>query len=105
LSGTPTFIVNLKNLDLSRGEAILFAMFECLDVGHSMVLSDIRNPQPIRAQLESRNPGGFVWVALENGPLNWQIKLTRRNACAEESFSCCSGGACGGGSGIGGELQ
>lgn len=92
----PAFVIHLPELTPSRRHAIAFAMFDFLDSGQALQICDDADMHLLRRQFESRNPRGFSWGVLENGPQHWRVRLTKTDIVADDSFACCSGGACGG---------
>ncbi len=60
--------------------AAIFAVFETLAPGLTMVISNDHDPVPLRYQFEAERSGEFSWNYLEQGPSNWKVAITRKGA-------------------------
>jgi uncharacterized protein (DUF2249 family) len=88
--------IDLRAITPRDRHAIVFHRFEALQPGQSLELVNDHNPQPLRAQFDELAAGQFEWSALESGPTDWRVQITRVSAkpVSVAADSCCSGGAC-----------
>ena len=56
----------------------IFATFDALGPGESFVLVNDHDPFPLRHQFEAVRKGLYGWEYLEQGPVVWRVRLTRR---------------------------
>jgi uncharacterized protein (DUF2249 family) len=88
--------IDLRAIAPRDRHAIVFHRFDVLPPGQSLQLVNDHNPQPLRAQFDELAAGQFEWSALESGPTDWRVQITRIGAkpVLVAADSCCSGGAC-----------
>jgi len=55
----------------------IFANFDNLDSGESMVIINDHDPAPLYYQLLAERPNQFTWQYLKNGPVEWQVKIEK----------------------------
>jgi uncharacterized protein (DUF2249 family) len=56
---------------------LVFAAFDRLAVGESLVIQNDHDPQPLRIQIEQIRQGEVSWEYLERGPDTFRIRITR----------------------------
>lgn len=56
---------------------IVFAAFDRLAVGESLIIYNDHDPQPLRLQIEQMREGEMNWEYVERGPDTFRIRLTR----------------------------
>lgn len=55
----------------------IFANFDNLEPGESMVIINDHDPAPLYYQLLAERPNQFTWQYLQNGPVEWQVKIEK----------------------------
>ena len=55
----------------------IFATFDRLASGQSMVIINDHDPRPLRYQFAVERPDAFEWTYLEQGPDTWQVRIDR----------------------------
>ncbi len=58
----------------------IFSTFDALEPGAAFVLLNDHDPKPLRYQFEAERPGEFAWEYLEQGPTEWRVRISRRDA-------------------------
>jgi uncharacterized protein (DUF2249 family)/quercetin dioxygenase-like cupin family protein len=67
---------------------LIFAKFDSLPVGSSVLLINDHDPVPLSQQFESFRPGQAAWEYLERGPNIFRIRITKVSAHnAQETLS------------------
>lgn len=56
---------------------IIFATFDQLKPAESMLLVNDHDPKPLHYQFESIHKGRYVWEYVEQGPVSFQVKITK----------------------------
>ncbi len=72
----------------------LFAAFDQLNVGDSLVLINDHDPRPLNYQLDSERGRSFDWTYLQEGPSEWKVRITKTTNAQAKASHCC--GSCGG---------
>ncbi len=57
--------------------AIIFQLFDHLDIGRSIQLIADHDPRPLRYQFDSGYGNRCKWIYLEQGPDVWRVRLRR----------------------------
>ncbi|WP_440098926.1 DUF2249 domain-containing protein [Streptosporangium sp. H16] len=55
----------------------IFATYEALAVGDSLVLVNNHDPRHLRDEFDAEHPGGYGWDYLDKGPEAWRIRITK----------------------------
>jgi uncharacterized protein (DUF2249 family) len=55
----------------------IFAAFEALAVGESLLLINNHDPRHLREEFETEFAGGFGWAYIEPGPSTWRIRISK----------------------------
>ena len=92
----PAPTVDLRTIAPHERHSLVFTTFMALPPGAAMELINDHNPQPLRGQFDSGLYGAFNWAALENGPEQWRVEITKPASSkpVHGVDSCC--GSCGG---------
>lgn len=85
--------IDVRTLAPQQRHATIFGRFDELLPGETLQLVSDHDPQPLHRQLQSRSGGQFQWAYLEEGPQQWRIEITKKEA-EHGKGSCCGG--CGG---------
>lgn len=56
---------------------LVFAAFDRLAVGESLIIFNDHDPQPLRMQIEQMREGEVDWDYIERGPDTFRVRLTR----------------------------
>lgn len=65
-----------------RRHLMIFSIFDALRPGQSFVLINDHDPVRLRYQFETLAPGKFSWEYLLQGPEEWRVRISRREAAA-----------------------
>ena len=57
---------------------VIFETFDALQSVEAMLLVNDHDPKPLRFQFQSTLPDKFEWEYIEQGPVTFQIKITKR---------------------------
>lgn len=90
----PALVLNLPLVAEERRELITLSLFETLEAGQTMLICDYRDLRQLQDHFTPRQTQNSVWMFLESGPELWRVLITKSRAAANDSSSCCSGGAC-----------
>jgi uncharacterized protein (DUF2249 family) len=55
----------------------IFQRFESLQPGASFILLNDHDPKPLRYQLAAEYPDQYEWEYLEQGPVQWRVRIGR----------------------------
>lgn len=58
----------------------IFKTFDELNNGDSFVIINDHDPKPLYYQLMAERPGIFLWKYLKDGPVEWQVKISKKEA-------------------------
>jgi uncharacterized protein (DUF2249 family) len=72
-------IVDLRPMMPPQRHATVFAAIEALAPGKTFVLINDHAPVPLLNRIEALHPGGFTFEYLQDGPIAWQVAITRTN--------------------------
>lgn len=56
---------------------VIFETFDHLQPSESMLLVNDHDPIPLRYQLQAMYPGSFEWEYIEQGPVTFQVKISK----------------------------
>lgn len=73
-------IVDVRTIPPRDRHPLIFATFDSLAVGQAMILVNDHEPRPLYYQFLHERAGQFEWAYLQDGPLEWQARITRREA-------------------------
>lgn len=55
----------------------IFSTIDALEPGQSLRLINDHDPKPLYYQLMAERAGQFDWQYIENGPVVWQVQITK----------------------------
>lgn len=58
----------------------IFGAYERLTPGGSFVLLNDHDPKPLYYQFQAEETGRFTWEYLEQGPVNWRVRIGKPSA-------------------------
>lgn len=70
-------IVDLRPMMPPQRHATVFAAIDALAPGKTFVLINDHAPVPLLNRIESLHPGVFTHEYLQDGPVAWQVAITR----------------------------
>lgn len=76
-------ILIVPELEPRLKHATIFARFDELKKGESLIIVNDHDPKPLYYQLQSQHGDSFDWEYLENGPEVWRIKITQNETRIE----------------------
>lgn len=68
-------IVNAPEFPPHVKHQTIFAAYNALQPGEAMLLVNDHDPLPLRFQFEAMHTGQFTWEYIEQGPINFQVKI------------------------------
>lgn len=70
-------IVDLRPMMPPQRHATVFAAIDALAPGKTFVLINDHAPVPLLNRIEAMHPGEFTAEYLQDGPVAWQVAITR----------------------------
>ena len=61
----------------ARRHELIFATYEALGAGEGFILVNDHDPKPLRYQFEAEHADDFTWEYLEEGPVDWRVRIGR----------------------------
>lgn len=77
MSTTFAATVNATEYPPHLKHKVIFETFGKLQPSESMLLVNDHDPVPLRFQFDAMHPGQFTWEYIEQGPLTFQVKISR----------------------------
>ena len=71
-------IVNVPSLEPRLKHPTIFRVFDELNPGESMIIHNDHDPKPVYYQLLGERGDIFTWHYVEQGPIWWDIRVTKR---------------------------
>jgi regulator of cell morphogenesis and NO signaling len=56
----------------------IFKILGELESGKSLIIENDHDPKPLYYQLTAENGNAFGWEYIENGPVKWAVKITKK---------------------------
>lgn len=75
-------ILNVTLLEPKLKHPTIFARYDILEEGASLIIHNDHDPKPLYYQLLGERGNVFTWEYLEEGPVWWQVKI-RKNVTGE----------------------
>ncbi|HEV2324206.1 MAG TPA: DUF2249 domain-containing protein [Terracidiphilus sp.] len=69
--------LDLREVERPRRHPLVFAKFDALAVGESLVLINDHDPVPLHGQMEAMRPQQLNWEYIVRGPGIFRIRVTR----------------------------
>lgn len=73
----PGTVIDVRQLMPHTRHATIFAAFDELTPGASLVLVSDHDPKPLHYQFGVQRAGAFGWEYLEQGPAAWRVRISR----------------------------
>jgi uncharacterized protein (DUF2249 family) len=73
-----TTVLDVSDLPFWRRLPSILQAFDQLAGGDAIELVVDIDPWPLRSYLEATREGSFEWEMLQDGPLRWRVRLSRR---------------------------
>ncbi|MEP7106538.1 MAG: iron-sulfur cluster repair di-iron protein [Ferruginibacter sp.] len=71
-------ILHVTLLEPRQKHPTIFTRFDVLEEGESLTIHNDHDPKPLYYQLLGERGDIFVWEYLEQGPVSWKVKITKR---------------------------
>lgn len=71
-------ILDVTILEPRQKHPTIFARFDELEEGESLVIHNDHDPKPLYYQLLGERGNIFTWEYLEEGPFDWRIRISRK---------------------------
>ena len=69
--------LDLREVERFRRHPLVFAKFDALAVGESIVLINDHDPIPLHGQMDAMRPQQLTWEYIVRGPGIFRIRVTR----------------------------
>ncbi len=86
---------DVREISCREKHALIFQRWNALAVGAHFVLVNDHDPVPLYYQFEGQFPGAFSWEYLQQGPEEFQVKITRLAETAAPAKLAPPTGGCG----------
>ena len=73
-----TATVDVRPMPAPEKHQQIFATFDRLQSGESMLLINDHEPRPLYYQFLIELPDQFTWEYLEQGPVVWQVRIGKQ---------------------------
>lgn len=70
--------LDVRQISPRERHPLIFATFDGLAEGASMVLINDHDPKPLYYQLSAERAGQAGWEYIEQGPETWQVRITKK---------------------------
>lgn len=70
--------IDVRPIPPFQRHPMIFDTFFSLAPGEAMLLINDHDPKPLYYQFAAEHAGQFEWEYLENGPVEWKVKITRK---------------------------
>jgi regulator of cell morphogenesis and NO signaling len=78
--------LDVTQIDIRLKHPTIFKRFDALPEGEEFIINNDHDPKPLYYQLLAERGETFGWEYIEQGPLNWKVKLTKKAAKQEASI-------------------
>src|SRR5690554_2569321 len=79
-------VINIPSLAPKLKHATIFRVFEDLNPGESLVIHNDHDPKPVYYQLLGEYGTIFSWTYLQEGPIWWDIRVSKVNPDEQETI-------------------
>lgn len=69
-------IVDVRSIVPRDRHPLIFDTFDHLPPGQSMILVNDHEPRPLYYQFLHERPDQFTWTNLQEGPVEWRVRIT-----------------------------
>lgn len=73
-------ILNVTLIEPKLKHPTIFVRFDALQPGESLTIHNDHDPKPLYYQLLGERGNIFIWEYLEQGPILWRVKMTKKTA-------------------------
>lgn len=80
----PENTLNVTLLAPREKHPTIFLRFDDLGPGENLIILNDHDPKPLYYQLIGERGNSFIWDYLEQGPLDWKVKITKRTEALNE---------------------
>jgi uncharacterized protein (DUF2249 family) len=68
-------VLDLRNEPPARRHELIFDTYNGLGAGEAFILLNDHDPKPLYYQFEAEHTGQFTWAYLEEGPVDWRVRI------------------------------
>lgn len=72
-------ILDVTTLEPKMKHPTIFVRFDELEAGESLTIHNDHDPKPLYYQLLAERGNVFTWEYLEEGPVWWKVRISKRN--------------------------
>lgn len=70
-------ILDLRELPHGQRHGLVFATLLALEPGEAVEIINDHDPRPLSYMLAAEHPGRFSWAYVEQGPVDWRVRIGR----------------------------
>lgn len=70
--------LNVANIDPMLKHDIIFEQFASLNPGKAITIINDHDPVSLHYRFQKEHAGEAVWEFLEEGPVRWRFRITKR---------------------------
>ena len=70
-------VLDIRKFPLCERELRVITGFEAIEPHCSFLLVTDEEPRSLRKEFEGELEGRFIWEAIESGPVEWRILITK----------------------------
>ncbi|WP_376794239.1 DUF2249 domain-containing protein [Thermogemmatispora sp.] len=71
-------VLDVRTIVPRERHPLIFSRLEALQPGSALRLINDHDPAPLRYQLMAEYPDAFDWIAEQQGPEEWVIRIVKR---------------------------
>ncbi|HEC25262.1 MAG TPA: iron-sulfur cluster repair di-iron protein [bacterium] len=75
---TTETILDVTAIESRLKHPTIFKLLDKLENGNSLIIENDHDPKPLHYQLSAEKKNMFSWEYLENGPVKWVVKITKK---------------------------
>lgn len=68
-------VIDVRRVAPAQRHPLIFDTFADLAPGASFLLVNDHDPKPLYYQFAAEHTGEFTWEYLEQGPINWRVRI------------------------------
>ncbi|MBS1572077.1 MAG: iron-sulfur cluster repair di-iron protein [Bacteroidetes bacterium] len=85
-SGQQDIVIDVPSIEPKLKHPTIFQVFDGLLPGESLIIHNDHYPKPVYYQLLGERGDVFVWQYLEQGPENWDVRVTKKTEGSSETL-------------------
>lgn len=70
--------IDVRGMPPAERHPLIFSALDGLDKGEAVIIVNDHDPKPLGYQLEAEHPGEYEFAYIEQGPVDWRVRIGRR---------------------------